>query len=146
MPKTDYDGYVRGTKLDIGAFETTGYLPYGRGCPGTGNKTPVLSFGGNIAPGDKTSVDLSNARASSQVALTVGLNKAAINLGGSCTLLNQPLILLFRMSSATGTASLPVTIPMSVKIRGVTVYAQYGAADPSSAGGIAVTDGAGIRM
>jgi len=146
VPVADHDGYVRGTKLDIGAFETAGYLPYGQGCAGTANKTPVLSFGGNIGPGDNTSVDLTNARPNSRVALTVGVNQAAINLGGSCTLLNQPLILLFMTSSATGTASLPAAIPPTAKILGITVYFQYGVADPAAAGGIAVTAGAGVRL
>ncbi|MHC4512221.1 MAG: hypothetical protein ACYS5W_00830, partial [Planctomycetota bacterium] len=145
-PKTDYDGWVRGTKLDMGLYETTGYRPYGQGCPGTGNKTPVLSFAGNIGPGDMTSMDLTNARANSRVALTVGLNQATIGLGGSCTLLNQPLILLFMQSSATGTVSLPATISSSTQILGATVYVQYGVADPAAPGGIAVTEGAGVRI
>jgi hypothetical protein len=146
VPKTDYDGWVRGTKLDMGLYETTGYRPYGQGCPGTGNKTPVLSFAGNIGPGDMTSMDLTNARANSRVALTVGLNQATIGLGGSCTLLNQPLILLFMQSSATGTVSLPATISSSTVILGATVYVQYGVADPAAPGGIAVTEGAGVRI
>ena len=146
VPAIDYDGYVRGTKLDIGVFETAGYLPYGQGCPGTGNKTPVLSFSGNIGPGDNTSIDLTNARASSRVVLTAGLSQASINLGGSCTLLNQPLILLFMASSATGTVSLPATIAPAAKILGITVYFQYGVADPAAANGIAVTAGAGVRL
>ncbi len=146
VPLDDYDGFVRGSKLDIGAFETAGYLPYGQGCPGAGNKTPALSLGGNIGPGDNASIDLANALASSGVVLTAGVNKATISLGGSCLLLNQPLILLFLTSSATGTASLPVSIAPTATVTGSTVYLQYGVADPAAAGGIAVTAGAGVRL
>ena len=49
-------------------------------------------------------------------------------------------------SSATGTVSLPATLSPSVKILGATVYVQYGVADPAATGGIAVTEGAGVRI
>jgi len=144
--REDFDGWMRGGKKDIGAYEKTGWKSYGQGCPGTGSKVPVIGFSGNLGPGDTTGIDLSNARANSRVALTVGLSTASISLGGNCLLLNQPLILLFMTSSATGTVSVPVAIPSTTPILGATVYLQYGVADPSAAGGIAVTEGATIRM
>lgn len=142
----DLEGWMRGSKKDIGCYELTGWMGYGQGCPGTGNKVPVLSFSGNVGPGDNTSIDLSNARASSQVALALGLSQASLSLGGNCVLLNQPLILLFMTSTAGGTATVPVGIPTTTQIVGSTVHLQYGVADPGAAGGIAVTQGATARM
>jgi hypothetical protein len=144
--RDDFDGWMRGAKKDIGAYELTGWMAYGQGCPGTGNKTPMISFSGNIGPGDTTGIDLANALASSRVALTLGVSKTSIPLGGSCLLLNQPLVLLFMTSTATGTVSVPVMIPNATPIKGTTFYLQYGVADPGAAGGIAVTEGASVRM
>ena len=92
-------------------------------------------------------VAASNALPGANVVLTLGLTKASINLGGSCNLLNAPLIVVVGMkSSLAGTASLPVSISPQVKILGAIVYMQYGVADPSAAGGIAVTRGAAVRI
>lgn len=142
----DYDLYQRGTKQDCGAYEVAAWISYGPGCSGTGNQTPLLSVGGNLGSGEQISVDLSNARASSNTALTIGLNKATINLGGSCVLLNQPLLLLFVQTDPSGKYSLPVSIPTSAVLTGIETYVQFGVADPAAAGGIATSDGVGIRL
>jgi hypothetical protein len=67
-------------------------------------------------------------------------------LGGSCTLLNQPLILLFVQTDGSGKHSLPVAVPTSATLTGVKAYVQYGIADPAAAGGIATTQGGTIRF
>jgi len=142
----DYDLYQRGTKQDCGAYEVAAWISYGSGCPGTGNKTPVLSVGGNLGLGDTASVDVSSARANSRTALTIGLSKATINLGGSCILLNQPLVLLFVQTDGLGKYSLPVFVPTTAVLLGVEAVVQYGIADPAAAGGIATTQGVAIRL
>ncbi|MHC4899727.1 MAG: hypothetical protein ACYTGW_21755 [Planctomycetota bacterium] len=146
LAQEDFDGYRRGTKQDCGAYEVAAWISYDSGCPGAGNKTPVLSVGGNIGVGDQASIDVSNARANSRAALAIGLSKTAISLGGSCTLLNQPLILLFVQTDGSGKHSLPVAVPTSATLTGVKAYVQYGIADPAAAGGIATTQGGTIRF
>ena len=137
---------MRGSKQDMGAFETAAWISYDSGCPGTGQKTPVMSVGGNLAPGEKTSLDCSNARASASAALTIGLKKATLNLGGGCVLLNQPLLLLFLTTNGGGSVSVPATIPASVVLTGVEIYVQYGIADSAAAAGIATSQGVAVRL
>ncbi len=145
-PVVDWDGWIRGSKQDTGAYELTAYKLYGSGCTGTGSKVPTFSIAGDIAPGGRVTITLGNARPNSTAVLSAGAPKALIPLGGNCNLLHTPLLIFFLQTNATGGATLQSTLPANLPINGQSAYMQFGVADPGAASGIALTPGGEIRI
>ena len=144
----DYLGLERGLKKDIGAHEVAGYTRYGEGCPGTGNKVPTMSVGGNVWPGDQISLKLLDGKASSPLFIAAGAPRTIINVGGKCNLLVNPLLVLTATTTATGDFKLKVTIPSNTAVLGLSVYAQMAVADAAAGGllGVAFTNGVDIKL
>jgi hypothetical protein len=145
-PVEDREGWLRGTKQDIGAYEMTAYRHYAQGCPGSGSQIPELEIGGNVAPGENISLDLTNGLANRTAALALGVTAVSVPLGTGCNLLVNPVVVLFAQTSASGAVSLPTTIPAATPIVGLQVHLQGGVSDAAANGGLAFTAGVTVRM
>ena len=74
---------------------------------------------------------VSNALGNSAAALAVSPSRVAIPLGGGCTLLVDPQLVLPAQTSLPGTAAQPMPVPDVVALLGVSVFFQWFVADPN---------------
>jgi hypothetical protein len=145
--ETDFTGLIRGSKVDIGAYELLGFEVFGSGCAGTGGNVPVLGFTGDLAASSNFSVDLSSAKPSSPALVAIGVTKSTLPFGGGCDLLITPLVVVGVQTSATGTASLPAQTPNTLPAVGTNVHVQFGVTDSSAAGiGVAMSNGGSVKF
>jgi len=117
----------------------------GAGCPGTGGLTPVIAATGSPVTGTSFSVDVADALPG---AIGVGLFAMArldLPLGNGCTVYPQlPGVSGLLQVTATGTASITLTVPPHRALLGQDVYAQWFIIDPAGAFGpglASVSDG-----
>ena len=80
-----------------------------------------------------------------------GANKATIPLGGSCSLLLQPAILLQTNVQGTGpgngSARFKLPLPSNPVYKGATLHFQWGIVDPAAAGiGVALSNAATLTL
>ena len=68
-------------------------------------------------------------------------------LGNGCTVwLGPPVVGAFTVAAANGRASTPLPVPRAYGLRGLDVYAQFGALDAGSPGGLRLSQALRIRV
>jgi ELWxxDGT repeat protein len=108
-------------------------VPYGTGCPGTAGLVPRIAAEGAPRLGTTIDFELSSALPSGIAVLSLGLTGLEIPLGGGCSALTDALVLNAVLTSPVGTAQLPLSVPPSSTLVGVSVFAQYAVIDPNGA-------------
>jgi CubicO group peptidase (beta-lactamase class C family) len=108
--------------------------PYGSPCLGSGTGTLTLAGSGSAMIGDRTSFDLSYALPGTGALCLLSPTRIQADLGfigaPGCTLLVDPVILSLVLTSATGTASQLLDIPLEPGLVGSHLYGQYAVYDP----------------
>ncbi len=137
--------------------DTWGYEPtvraevvsIGAGCAGNAG-VPVLDTVGAPALGDtRFRVCLESARPVAALAVWVSSKPGMVAVPGGCTLYTPPPVIeLLGTSSATGTAQIPLPIPNTPALQGITIAAQGVVLDPQGAvlGLVALSQGLIIRV
>ena len=109
--------------------------PYGKGCAGTGNLTPVL--GAVLAPkvGEQGfQLRITQARPSSGAQLLIGTTRTQFAIGGGCDLLiGIPAIIQNGVTDAQGIGTWPIPIPNRATLIGARFTTQALAVDPAGA-------------
>lgn len=158
--------YVNIHSTAFGAGEIRGQVgpatvptTYGAGCAGTNTLTPAI--GGTAFPmlGSTFSITLANAKANSQALLFLGDSNTSfagiplpfalgpIGMNG-CTLLCSDFGLnLTSATSATGTASLGLPVPLNLALAGAQFYSQWFPIDPGANPlGIVASNGLSFKL
>jgi hypothetical protein len=143
----DYTGRVRDAKPDMGAYELSGFAPFGTGCQGTGAQSPVLSYTGTPQIGSSNFIlTLANARPSSPAGLIIGFSnttygpiKLPYDLRGGCLLYISPDVTVNASTSANGTILFPFPIANNPGYFGLNVYFQWVVVDPQSVSSLGIT-------
>lgn len=108
------------------------YTTFGSGCRGSSG-APTLANSGVPELGKQFSITLANARANSSALLWFGL-RVQQSLPGNCTLYASPAVLAtVTPTNASGTASVPISIPNTTSLVGVQFANQWWVADPTGA-------------
>lgn len=125
---------------------------YGSGCPGTGGFIPQYQVSGCIAPGYTAVTTITQGLGGSVAFIFLGLNQAALPLGGGCTLNVSPLlggpagpIPLLGAGAGNGSISFPTTIPPIPAIVG-SFTAQVFVSDPTAPNGLGFSTSNGVRF
>lgn len=147
----DLAGRLRDPLPDCGAYEMSGFAYYGQGCAGTGSLVPAIGSSGLVAVGSTNfSVDLSNSPANTLAFLvggnsrtTSGATTLPFDLGGGCSVLAAPVALVGRLTSATGTASVALSIPPNPALSGTDIFFQYLVTDAGSPSPYGITSSPG---
>lgn len=105
-------------------------------CCGAG-PVPKISSTGVPTIGKSFSIDLSQAAASAKTLLALGLAKTNTDLtpfgAPGCTLLTNPLAVLGYTSTASGTLSVPLSVPNDQTFLGVQFFSQFAVNDTVNA-------------
>ncbi len=124
---------------------------YGQGCVGSGGFTPDLGVDGCAARTAPVQLTITNGLGGAPAFLFLGLNQAAISMGGGCTLNVSPLLPLVvgplplsGVGAGNGGIQLTATIPGSVTPGTFTVQAFV--ADAGSALGFSNTPGVSVPI
>lgn len=144
---TDFDGRLRDATPDAGAFESTSFAIFGSGCPGTGGLVPMIGSSGTVALGSTNfSVDLSNAAPNTLAILIGGVSRTMagpialpFDLGGGCFVRTSQEAAFTGVTTAQGTAFLPLPIPSNPQFVGTDFFLQWAVFDPNSASPFGVT-------
>jgi hypothetical protein len=118
---------------------------FGQGCKGT-NGVPALDFTGSAALGSNLTIDLSNGPFSGITFLALGLTEicGGFDLGimgaPGCSQFAALDILAALPTSATGTASVPATVPLNRSLLCLRIYAQYFPVDPVNSAGLTASN------
>jgi hypothetical protein len=94
---------------------------------------PRIAAEGAPRLGTTIDFELSSALPSGIAVLSLGLTGLEIPLGGGCSALTDALVLNAVLTSPVGTAQLPLSVPPSSTLVGVSVFAQYAVIDPNGA-------------
>ena len=95
---------------------------YGSGCGGI---PPILQASGRVAPGNATfELTVATHRASTPTFLLLGLQPAAVSIGGGCTALVQTPSVLVGAAGGGGFADFVLPIPGALDLRGFSVHVQ----------------------
>lgn len=140
----DFEGAPRNSPATLGAFRgprISTWVPYGQGCPGSGNIVPEIGFTGTLALGSNDfTVTLQKALGgfTVQALMALGVQKIQANLGGTCNLLVNPLVILQTNSAGsgagTGSAQFKLPIPNNPSLIGKQLHFQWAVTDPAAAG------------
>jgi hypothetical protein len=116
------------------------HFGYGKGCPGTGNKTPMLVQTENASGGlgGKILCTTANGPAGAICVFILGVSRISAQLPNGCFLLTPPALTLPVVLDNFGAAVLPLTVPPAVK---VTVNLQSAILDKGAKGGLTTTNG-----
>ncbi len=127
--------------------------PYGSGCPGTGGFVPQLTLRGCPANGYGESIEVSGGLPGAPAFLFIGFGKAALPMGGGCTLNVFPLfpatigpLPLIGAGPGNGAFALPVTVPTSVPSVILPVTLQAFVTDPGAPGGTGFSNSNGVEL
>lgn len=124
-------------RLMVTYNDPTAGVTYGAGCAGSGGFVPGLQITGNFNPGGMLTVTVDQALGGAQAFLALGLNQAAIPMGGGCLLNVSPLLIfagplpLSGAGAGNGMIALPATIPPGTPPAKLTMQAFV--ADPGGA-------------
>jgi hypothetical protein len=112
---------------------------YGAGCAGA-TGTPVLVHNANTTggAGGNLRLTLVNTPPGSLCLFALGFTQLSVPLGGGCTLLTSPDVLLAALSDTKGRAVHNIPVPPAVT---GSFFAQGGVLDPTAPGGISVSNG-----
>jgi len=100
---------------------------------------PALGGTGTLASGSSDTIALTAAKASSAVTLVFGVSKLNAPFKGG-TLVPAPYVFVSLTSNASGSVSLPFTMPAGVP-PGTNLYFQAWVADPAAVQGLAASNG-----
>ena len=108
--------------------------PYGSPCAGSGTGTLTLAGSGSAMIGGRTGFDLSYALPNTGALCLLSFTRIQADLGvigaPGCTLLVDPVMMSLVLTSATGTASQLVDIPLDPGLVGSHLYGQFAVYDP----------------
>ena len=110
--------------------------PYGRGCAGTGGRTPILTANGLPTIGNAGfGVGLADARGNSAALLFLGRGSWDVPLGGGCSsLVAAPYLhVAVAATDGAGAATLPIAVPADPLLAGAEVDLQFLVVDPAGA-------------
>jgi len=108
---------------------------FGVACPGTGGRRPKIGASGLPMIGATFTPTLADAFGPAPCALFLHTLRAALPLGGGCTLyLPPPIPVTFTTgTNAVGAASFPLPLPAVTGLIGLEVFFQWTAFDPAGA-------------
>jgi ELWxxDGT repeat protein len=106
---------------------------YGQGCPGTGGLVPQIAADDAPRLGATIDFKLSSALPNAIAVLALGLTGFEIPIGGGCSALNDALVVTGVLTGPAGAVQLPLPLPASPAVVGLSVFAQYGVLDPNGA-------------
>lgn len=124
---------------------------YGKGCPGSGDQVPVLGCIGTPVVLAPFTLDVQNGLGGAPAFLFFGAEPSAQGLGGSCSLLVEPLIapfgplVLSGVGPGAGTAQLAAPVPAGTPL-GTRASLQAFVADPGGAFGFCASNGLDLRV
>lgn len=147
----DLGGNLRQTPGTPGAYAgplLASFTTTAMGCPGSQSQVPAIGQTGSLMYGSTDfAVTLRNALGglTAQGFLAIGGQRIQVNLGGSCDLLVDPLLILQTnvqgSGPGTGVASFKLPLPNNPALQGKSLYLQWGGVDPAAAGiGLAMSD------
>ena len=123
---------------------------FGTSCSGT-TAFPYISHSGEATLGKNLTVELNNARANSAALLLIGFSRTnwlllplPFDLNPTwpgCTLLVSADFLLQLLTSGSGTANVPLPVPLVPELIGHHLFFQYMTLDPAATGGLTFTNG-----
>jgi ELWxxDGT repeat protein len=122
---------------------------YGRGCAGTGSRTPTLGAAGLPTVGNQAfAARLENGLGNTAVVLFLGLNQWSVPLGGGClSLVAAPYLLVaVAATDGGGSATVPLPLPSDPSLRGGEVFLQALVIDPAGALGGQASLSPGLRL
>ncbi|MCA8949591.1 MAG: hypothetical protein KDE27_08820 [Planctomycetes bacterium] len=120
---------------------------YGSPCGGSVTATSLSPFGRPLLGGNHFHLDVRADATLRPVILGLGIAAASIPLGNGCTLLHDSVLgTRVWFTDANGFLHQPLPIPAVAALRGVIFRAQAGVLDPSSPGGLALTQGLWIAI
>ncbi len=123
-----------------------GFASYSAGSTGSSGVPLLVSSGGRPDPGNTAfQLDLSSAKTSSLVVFVLGVAKTSIPWGGGVIAVS-PGAMLFNRTSGSGTTVLPLGIPPSNAIRGLSIFAQSGVDDAAATGNVALSNAIEIKI
>ncbi|MAG56050.1 MAG: hypothetical protein CMJ83_07150 [Planctomycetes bacterium] len=123
-----------------------GVSPFGAGCAGPTGLVPVIGIAGGLPhPGNRDfAITLSNAPSSAVAILALSTTAASLPIPGApgCVAYGgPPYLFLPTVTSPTGTASIPLSIPCTSALLGAFVPCQWAIATPGfNAAGLIVSD------
>jgi ELWxxDGT repeat protein len=106
---------------------------YGQGCPGTGGLVPQIAADDAPRLGATIDFKLSSALPNALAVLALGLTGFEIPIGGGCSALNDAVVVTGVLTGPAGAVQLPLPLPASPAVVGLSVFAQYGVLDPNGA-------------
>lgn len=120
---------------------------FGAGCPGSGGFVPALEVVGCATPGAPIQVAVSQGLGGSSAILIVGTTPTSAPVGGGCTLLVSPALLVGPLplggaAPGAGGTTIPAVIPPAAPP--VVIHLQAFVIDPATPIGFAAT--AGVHM
>jgi ELWxxDGT repeat protein len=98
--------------------------PFGIGCPGSSGVAPQLGTSGSATLGATLTVELAHAAALAPVLHFHAPDCARLDVGGCTVQLATPLFGVAGVTTATGTASLPLAVPATPSLVGVSLWQQ----------------------
>ncbi len=119
------------------------YAHYGAACAGS-TGTPGLSIAGNAVLGGSFGLKLAFAKPGSNAFLLFGASNPGLNLGAlapSCSVLSSGEVIAAAVTSASGQASVPVTVPNNPALRGGAFFNQYVVQDAVNPLGLVFSQG-----
>lgn len=139
----DFSRRKRRVPSSIGGLETgstSTFTPVGFGCAGTQGHIPAIGYSGFLgmgSPNFAVTVSKANGSFGGLAYLAIGA-PTSVNLGGSCVLLVNPVLVLPTVLSGTGpgqgSASIKLPLPAGSQYRGLGAFLQWGVPDKSAAG------------
>ena len=106
---------------------------YGQGCAGTGGLVPQIAADDAPRLGATVDFKLSSALPNAIAVLALGLTGFEIPIGGGCSALNDAVVVTGVLTGPAGAVQLPLPLPASPAVVGLSVFAQYGVLDPNGA-------------
>lgn len=106
---------------------------YGQGCAGTGGLVPQIAADDAPRLGATVDFKLSSALPNAIAVLPLGLTGFEIPIGGGCSALNDAVVVTGVLTGPAGAVQLPLPLPASPAVVGLSVFAQYGVLDPNGA-------------
>lgn len=153
---TDFAGRLRDAQPDAGAYESTSFVLYGQGCPGTGSLVPAMGGSGPVAQGSATfAFELAQAPPAAIAVLFGGESKLVwagvplpLDIGGGCSILASVDASLVFPTGPAGTVTAPFAIPSSPLLSGVDWFFQWAILDANGGSpfGITVSAGAVLQL
>ncbi len=110
---------------------------YGSNCPGSGNVAPSHTLLGTIEIGQTVQFVVAQARPQTSGIMMIGTGATQLSLSaigmGTCTLLVTGNVNLPIATTANGTGTVPVTLPLDRALIAATIYSQAAVVDLGTA-------------